>query len=780
MAMPKWNKKVVWVISLTMVIAYYFCLPDQLFNNPYSTSITARNGELLSAHIADDGQWRFRSQDSIPYKFEQSIIYFEDEYFYYHPGFNPVSLARAAFQNIKSGEIKSGGSTLSMQVIRMAFNRDRTIWNKLIETIQATRLELRYSKKEILNLYAGHAPFGGNVVGIEAAAWRYFGRPSHQLSWSESALLAVLPNAPALIHPGKNRDALLRKRNVLLDKLFSNQIIDSTEHYLARQEPLPERPMPLPQVAPHLLSQQIKKGKGQTVHTTLDQNLQVQSNRTVDKFYNMYRHNEIHNIAAIIVDNQSKRVISYIGNCNSQSNDQGHDVDIITSPRSTGSILKPFLFAAALDDGILLPHMLVADIPTYYSDFAPKNYTEQFDGAVPAHTALSRSLNVPAVRLLDDYHVERFHGLLQKLGLTTINQAPSHYGLSLILGGAEANLFELVSAYSSMANTLTFYSGNNSRYELNAYDKIVLEDEDCEQQIVNQAPLLSAGAIYHTFEALTNVQRPEEEAGWENFTSGRKVAWKTGTSYGHRDAWAIGVTPEYTVGVWVGNASGEGRPAIIGGSAAAPVMFELYRLLPPSSWFEVPYDDLKPIETCRETGYKASVNCIHTDTIYVCDLNTDLPVCPYHKIIHLSVDGKKRVNANCYPTSKIRHESWLVLPPVMAWYYQSKHPGYKKLPPFLEGCKGNDEIPLEIIYPKPNAQLVVPKELNGQLGRIICKASHQNRSATLFWHLDNNYLGQTRHLHQMAIQPNAGHHLISVSDENGNLVKRAFFVPSAN
>ena len=773
------KRKGIWILTALLAISYYWCLPKTLFDTPYSTCINSKDGKLLSAHIADDGQWRFEAADSIPYKFKESILLFEDEYFYYHPGFNPVSMVRALFQNIKSGSIKSGGSTLTMQVIRLAFNRNRTLFNKFIETIQATRLELRYSKDEILEMYSVHAPFGGNVVGLEAAAWRYFGRPAHQLSWAESALLAVLPNAPSLIHPGKNRPRLLEKRNRLLTKLLENQAIDSTNYYLSLAEPLPDKPITLPQLTPHLLTQQMTRYGEGTMHTTIDYILQKQSNQIVDKFYRIYRQNEVHNIAAIIVDNQSKQVLSYVGNCNSQSNEYGHDVDIIQASRSTGSILKPFLYAAALDDGILLPQMLVADIPTYYSDFAPKNYTEKFDGAVPAHTALSRSLNVPAVRLLDDYRVERFHTLLKKIGISTIKQAPSHYGLSLILGGAEANLFELTSAYASMANTLTFFTHNNSTYQTNAYNSVSLTPCSSDKNLANNnLTTLSAGAVYHTFEALTNVQRPDNEAGWENFTSGRKVAWKTGTSFGNRDAWAIGVTPEYTIGVWVGNASGEGRPAIIGGSAAAPVMFDLYRLLPSTSWFEIPYDDLQPIEVCKETGFKASINCFHRDTLYVPLVKKDLPICPYHKIVHLSNDGQYRVNANCYPASQIKNESWLILPPVMAWYYQAKNPGYKKLPPYLHGCKPNDESPLEIIYPKVGAQMVVPKEIDGSIGRIVCKASHQNRSETLFWHLDNEYLGSTRHIHQMEIMPQPGKHTLSISDEKGNVATRRFSIPT--
>ncbi|MCU4174153.1 penicillin-binding protein 1C [Marinilabiliaceae bacterium N1Y90] len=762
------------------MLAFYFSLPTKLFAPNYSAVLYSNNGNLLGAHIANDGQWRFPQIDSVPHKFEQAIIHFEDEYFYYHPGFNPISILRALKQNISAGKVKSGGSTITMQVIRLARNKKRNLFNKLIETIQATRLELRYSKKEILQLYAAHAPFGGNVVGIEAAAWRYFGRPSHQLSWSESTLLAVLPNAPSLIHPGKNRERLLQKRDRLLGKLLTKNIIDSTEYYLACAEPLPEKPLPLPMSAPHLLDKLMKKNGNLAFKSTLDKELQIKTNQVIDNFYKVYQHNEIHNLAAIIIDNESNNILAYTGNAISSSGNYGHKVDIITSNRSTGSILKPFLYAAALENGILLPKMLVADIPTYYSDFAPKNYTLQFDGAVPAHTALSRSLNVPAVRLLQEYRVERFYNLLKKLNISSFNKAPSHYGLSLILGGGEANLLELSSAYSSLARSLSNYTLSNSRYKSTDISIAQHLKRDKKETVIytDNPPALSAGSIYYTMEALTNVQRPDEETGWENFSSGRKIAWKTGTSFGNRDAWSIGVTPKYTVGVWVGNASGEGRPGIIGGSAAAPVMFELFRNLPSTAWFETPYDDLEPILVCRESGHKASNICLNTDTVYVPLSNNDMPVCPYHQIIHLDKEHRYQVNANCYPINLIVHESRMVLPPLMAWYYQSKNPAYKPLPPFKEGCSGWLQSPLELIYPKENAELLVPREIDGSLGRIVCKASHQNRKEKLFWHLDDYYLGQTQYIHQMEIVPQEGAHILNITDESGNMVHRSFSVPS--
>lgn len=469
----------------------------------------------------------FPGVDSVPYKFEQSVLLFEDEYFHWHPGFNPVSMMRAFWQNLRSGEVISGGSTITMQVMRLSQGRNRSVWSKLIETLQATRLELQYSKADILKIYASHAPFGGNVVGIEAASWRYFGRPAHQLSWSESALLAVLPNAPALIHPGKNRERLLAKRNRLLQKLLVKNRIDTTEYWLSCEEPLPEKPLALPQLAPHLLTRFMNEAPNQKHATTLDLYLQTRTTQTVGNFHSIYRHNQIHNMAALIVANKTGEVLSYVGNTPAYEGFHGNDVDVITASRSTGSILKPFLYAAALQDGVILPEMLLPDVPTYYADFSPKNYTRKFDGAVPAHTALSRSLNVPAVRLLDDYGTEKFCALLKKIKLSTINRPASHYGLSLILGGAEANLWDLAGAYASMARILTTYTQHNSQYNTQAFraPTLVTSSGHSAESYTFQQPALSASSIHFTLEALTNVQRPEEETGWENFSSGRKIAY---------------------------------------------------------------------------------------------------------------------------------------------------------------------------------------------------------------------------------------------------------------
>ncbi|HIY87756.1 MAG TPA: penicillin-binding protein 1C, partial [Candidatus Bacteroides pullicola] len=397
------RRKAGFICILLLLLAYAFCLPRQLFQVPYSTVVTDCHGELLGARIAPDGQWRFPPCDTVPRKFVRCLLAFEDRHFYYHPGVNPLSMARAAWQNIQQGRIVSGGSTLTMQTIRISRNRPRTFAEKVVEMILATRLELRCSKDEILALYASHAPFGGNVVGLDAAAWRYFAHPASELSWAEAATLAVLPNAPSAIHPGKGREALLRKRNRVLRLLLEQGEISTSDYALALDEPLPDAPLPLPRIAPHLVDRLASEHPGQTLVSTIDKSLQLRLEALAERHSQEFARSDIRNLAILVIDLRENQVAAYCGNTGFGQSAEGSQVDIIRAPRSTGSILKPFLYYAALEEGLILPHTLLPDVTVNINGFAPQNFSRQFEGAVPASEALARSLNIPAVHLLQQY-----------------------------------------------------------------------------------------------------------------------------------------------------------------------------------------------------------------------------------------------------------------------------------------------------------------------------------------------------------------------------------------
>ena len=760
-------------LALIVIISVVFwhSLPDPLFNDPCSTAVYDRNGELIGARIAPDGQWRFPSAGEIPEKYVTSLITFEDRYFMYHPGVNPFSLVRAAGQNIRAGRIVSGGSTITMQVIRMSGKgKDRTISRKLIEAVLALRLELTATKDEILKLYASNAPFGGNVVGLEAASWRYFSVPPEDLTWAESATLAVLPNAPSLIHPGKNRAELRRKRDALLGKLFSDGKIDSLTWILALSEPLPEKPLDLPDISPRLTDKLMLSQKGRKIMTTIDASLQRRANELAEMHHKRLETNQIHNLACLILDVESGEVLAYVGNApGDSSGTNGNSVDIIPSERSTGSILKPLLFAGMLNDGLILPGSLVPDVPIRYNGYAPKNYNRGYEVAVPARQALERSLNVPSVIMLKRFGIDPFITLLGKAGFTSIGKPAEYYGLSLILGGAEVSLWELTGVYASLARILKHYAASDGNYFAGDIHPPVLFNPEKRKTDTNplEQGVLSAGAIWLTFNALIEVNRPDELSSWRVLSGQKEISWKTGTSYGYRDAWAAGVTPGYAVGVWAGNADGEGRPGLTGLLAAAPLMFDLFSILPPSGKFSRPADDLVPVVVCRESGYPASANCPDTDTVWVNPAGRKVKACPYHRIIHLSENGKERVNSNCYPVENIRNEPWFILPPLMEYYYKMKDPSYKTLPPVKEGCFDNDVEEFEIVVPEWNSKLIIPRELDGSEGKLVLEVAHRDPGAEIFWHLDNLYLGSTRKFHQYAVNCSPGQHKLTVVDNRG-------------
>ena len=757
------TKKVILCILAFLVTGYIFCLPRHLFHVPYSTVVTDRNEELLGARIASDGQWRFPPRNTTPEKIKECLITFEDKHFYHHWGVNPFAIGRAFYQNVKNKRIVSGGSTLTMQTIRLARNESRTFREKLIEMIWATRLEFRASKEEILSMYISHAPFGGNVVGLDAAAWRYFGHSADDLSWAESAMLAVLPNAPAMIHLSKGRKTLLDKRNRLLKQLLEKKTIDSSTYELAISEPLPDEPHPLPQIAPYLVSRFYQERNGEYSRSTINKGIQTQIEDLAERWSNEFRRSDIRNLAILVIDIPSNQVVAYCGNVHFDQKQGGNQVDVIQAPRSTGSILKPFLYYAMLQEGSLLPDMLLPDVPVNINGFTPQNFSMQFEGAVPASEALARSLNIPAVTMLQRYGVPKFHSFLQQIGLKTINRSSSHYGLSLILGGAEATLWDVTNAYAMMGRSL-----------------LQLPQRSCSlllptSRITESTDPFQPGAVWQTFDALKEVNRPEE-IDWKSIPSMQTIAWKTGTSYGFRDAWAVGVTPRYAVGVWVGNATGEGKPGLVGAQTAGPVLFDIFNLLPSSSWFTRPAGIFVEAEVCRKSGHLKGRFCDETDTLLVLPAGLRTEACPYHHLVTLSADESQRIYENCANTEPTLQKSWFTDRKSWEWYYKQHHPEYKPLPPFKAGCGEDTFQPMQFIYPPMNARIKLPKQLDGSKGFLTVELAHNNPNATVFWHLDETYQAQTQDFHKISLQPAAGKHSLTAVDGEGNTISTTFFV----
>lgn len=764
----KYRYPFIGVISL-LTIWYYFCLPQQLFKDPFSTVVLGENGELLGARIAKDGQWRFPHNEKVPYKFAHALITFEDKRFYRHMGVDVKAIGRAVKSNFTEGEVVSGASTLTMQVIRMARKKkSRSLYQKMIEMIWATRLEWRSSKKEILSLYASNAPFGGNVVGLDAAAWKYFGIPAEKLSWAESATLAVLPNSPGLIHPGRNRKKLHEKRDRLLAKLYQKKVIDETTYQLALLEPLPQKPIRLPDVAPHLVASVGKNSKKKGIHhTSINTSLQKRVNAVIERHHKHLENHEIHHLAALIIEVKTGKIIAYNGNVSGGFGEEGNAVDMIQAKRSTGSILKPILYANILEEGLLFPKQLIQDVPTYYGSYTPKNYSYTYDGAVPADEALARSLNIPAVKMLEKFGLHKFHQRLQDHGFTTFDQKADHYGLSLILGGGETTMYDLGAVYSKMAHQLKYGEKSAAQY--------VIEVESKPEKSSGQHLPIHNAAIWQTFEVMTQVNRPGVEINWEYFNSEQKVAWKTGTSFGHRDAWAVGITPKHVVVVWSGNANGEGRPEIIGAKTAGPVLFDIINELPQSqSWFLRPDEELHQVITCNASGLPATKYCRHTREIHVKKGIHHVGTCTYCQPYLVDKKSGSRVKSSCYSPQESIQKNYFTLPPHMEYYYRKKHPEYQVLPKMHPRCES--EVNMDLTYPGPNAKVYIPTLLNGKRGEMVLEAKVKGSSRHLYWHIDEQYLGETSGKHQLAVSPSKGKHVVKIVDNNGAEIKRNFLV----
>lgn len=774
------NKKLkIILLSTGVLVTPVLLSPLPSFKPPLSTVVEASDGSLLGARIADDGQWRFPSSGKIPEKFEKSLLTFEDSWFYYHPGINPVSILRAMKNNLKAGEVVSGGSTITMQVARISRgNRKRTYTEKIIEMLSALKLEIFRSKRKILELYASNAPFGGNTVGLEAAAWRYTGKSAADITWAEAAALAILPNSPALVFPGRNQDRLKIRRDALLKKLYEKKYIDSLTLVLAVDEPLPGEPKPLPSKAPHLTDHFFNTNKGEIIKTTVDGSLQERASSILNSHQKDLAENFIFNSACLILEVETGNVLVYVGNSTlEESQAHGGDVDIIRSLRSTGSILKPILYAGMQYSGDILPNSLVADVPTRFPGFSPKNFDQTFSGAVSAASALSQSLNIPAVKMLQKYNPERFLDLLHKTGFTSFNKPADYYGLSLILGGGETSLWDLTGVYASLSRVLNRNLKGEKYCKEDYHPPVLIKSTPDSIRTPDTDPPLSASSIWLTYEALQKVNRPESESGWQYFSSSPNLAWKTGTSFGFRDGWAVGTTPKYVAGVWVGNATGEGRPGLTGITAAAPLMFDLINLLSTSSWFKAPDNDLTMITVCKTSGFRAGPDCPETVEEPACLNGLRSEVCPYHQLVHLNKSRTKQVNTDCVSTEDIINESWFILPPAMEYFYRKKHSEYRSLPPVADGCNLSKSIPvMEFIYPTPGIKIFIPRDNTGELTKVITEVAHRNPSKKLFWHLDQKYIGTTHFIHQLELFASPGDHILTVVDEDGNTIRCGFRV----
>jgi penicillin-binding protein 1C len=744
------------LLAIFQIVNLFFPLAHDRLQPTGSTVVLDRNGELLRAFLAPDEMWRIRvSAEEISPSLKEAVISYEDQYFYWHFGINPAAILRAAFANLSAGRVVLGGSTITMQVARLMQPKERTFGNKIIETFRALQLEWRYSKDEILTLYFNLAPYGGNMVGVGAASYFYFNKSADQLSLGEAALLAAIPNSPNLYRPDLNPKGAAAARQKILALLVEQEIVSDVRLEETSSEPLPQRRFDLPFLTPHL-SEKLTQlhPKQERLETTIDANVQRLAQNLLQTHLQPLRSRGITNGAVVVIENKTQDVLAMIGSADFFDERNDGQVNGAMSPRSPGSALKPFIYALGFEHGLISPQSLLYDVPVEYGSFKPVNYDDKYHGAVAVEDALIRSLNVPAVNLYAQLGEQGIYGFLREAGVTTLPKPREYYGLSLILGGGEVTLLELTNLYAGLANRGTF----------RPYRLLTSHDQ------IEGRKLLTPGTCFILTEILSQLRRPELPAVWDASVSIPTVAWKTGTSYGHRDAWSIGYTPRYTIGVWVGNFDGKGVPGLVGAEVAAPILFALFNALEKpttSNWFVQPAD-VESRQVCSISGMPLSIFCASTkDELYLPGISPS-QMCTIHQLILVDKKSRERLCSHCRVGKKVTEkivEQWPA--EIATWLARNGYP-VQQIPEHYSRCAkvATGEAPV-IRSPLANAEYKIRPDVNLKFQKILLDASVSNRSKRIYWFLNGKLLFSGDPREKVFMKPQAGRHALMCVDDEG-------------
>lgn len=681
------------------------------------------------------------------------MIFKEDQFFYYHPGINPFAIGRAAIRNIFSGRRTSGASTITMQVVRLLQPRKRTYFNKFIEAFQALQLELHYAKDEILQFYLNLVPYGGNIEGIKAASLLYFGKPPQLLSLAEITSLTIVPNRPSSLRPGARNDALVLARNEWLQKFEKINLFEKSVIQDALNEPLTVKRLSPPRQAPHLSLRLQKDYADQPViQTTLKIQLQKQIEEQVKNYVNRLQGMNIHNAAVMVVNNETMEVEAYVGSADFNNPYDGGQVDGIRAIRSPGSTLKPILYATAFDKGIITPKMTVNDVPINFSGYEPENFDQHFNGSVSVEFALANSLNIPAVKILKEIGTPTLVGQLKKAGFQTIRKQEKDLGLSMILGGCGVTLEELTRLFAAFSNEGNF---RNLKYT------------HTDVQSKKGLSIVSKEASFLLTNILTQITRPDLPSNFDNTFHLPRIAWKTGTSYGKRDAWSIGYNKRYTVGVWVGNFSGEGVPELSGANTATPLLFSIFNSLDynsPKGWYQIP-PNVALRKVCAVSGDIPNDFCDNQITDYHI-----MGVSAYRKCQHLKyvfTDPNARISycTYCIPENGYEKRTYPNLSPELIAYYEQQKIPYQKLPPHNPKCERifYEGAPL-IVSPNEGSEYYIRKEEPQQI-QLACQAA--NDVEEVFWYVNDKLIRKSSPNEAVFINPPLGQVKISCSDDKG-------------
>ena len=762
----------------------------------YSPIVLAADGSVLHAFLNPTQKWRMKTElAEITPALQQAIINKEDRYFRYHFGVNPLAIIQAAGRNLFCAGRTTGASTITMQVARLLEPKERTFGNKLLEMLRATQLEAHYSKAEILQLYLNLVPYGGNIEGVKSAALLYFQQPPDYLSLAQTVTLAIIPNQPRVLVLGKNNDQILTERNRWLRQFQQQHLFPNQDIVDAINEPLGAQRHAAPTLAPHLARRLVTQFPGQPIiYSTLRRGPQAKAEDLTRNYVRRLRELGISQAAVLVVNNRTRAVEAYVGSADFQDAASNGQVDGVQAIRSPGSTLKPFLYALAVDKGIITPKLKLPDVPTNFSGFRPENFDKSCAGEVTVERALTYSLNIPAVRVLAEMGVPVFTDKLRAAGFKSVAKTALQLGLSTILGGCGATLEELTGLYTALADGGQYRALRVASRDPNGADPLsggegAPTDSRTKSSGSPSPPekgpggeahgegesLVSPAAAFLITDILAQRTRPDLPMGYQNSRHLPKIAWKTGTSYGRRDAWSIGYNQDYTIGVWVGNFSGQGSPALTGADVASPLLFDLFNTLAynsPNRWATPPATlDFRLV--CAETGLVPGEHCPNQLIDYYLPGTSSARRCEHQQEALVSADGAITYCRACVPAAGFKRQLFLnPLPEVLAFREAQGLPG-ARLPPHNPACRlvrGSDAgagSALAITSPLDHAEYVLNR---GEKQQMLLSCATGSEVRQVFWYVNDQFLRAASATERVFFRPPSGTVKISCADDHGRNV----------
>ncbi|NUN10577.1 MAG: penicillin-binding protein 1C [Ignavibacteriaceae bacterium] len=746
-------------ILLLYAVGFLFVIIvlDRLFPPPplprFSTVITDKDGNLLSAYLTPDSKWRLRSEaGEVSGELIMAILEKEDRYFYYHPGVNIISVARALFVNTFSGDRRIGASTITMQLARMLDPAPRNYISKLREAVKAVQFELHYSKDEILSSYLSLLPFGGNIEGVKAASFIYFGKPPEKLSLAEAVTLTVIPNDPNSLRLDRGGDQIVKKRAFWLKKFEEEDVFPSGQIRDALEEPIHTGRLQIEKKAPHLSDYLFTKRTGKDIiKTTIDFRIQSTTEEIVKKYVSRIKAKGMSNAAVLILDNRDNSVAAYIGSADFTDDQSAGQVNGIEALRSPGSTLKPSLYAYALDLGIITPRMKMNDIPSNFGGYIPENFDMEFRGEVTMREALLNSLNIPAVKTLQDAGVSGFIDLIERAGANEIKSQRKKLGLSLILGGCGVTL-------RSLTNLFAVFAAKGYHSDIRYYEG---------QKLSPRVKIYSEGAVFLISDILSSNVRPDLPVYMEDIAGLSRIAWKTGTSFGKKDAWAIGYDNNYTVGVWAGNFDGSGSPYLTGAEIATPLLFEIFKSISsgkPQVRFSKP-PSVQIRDVCAASGKTPGRLCTKlTNDYYIVNVSRN-DHCDAEREFPVTADGKYMYCYDCLPDDGYIYKTYRIYEQELLHWMKENGRTVDLPPPHNPDCASRSVAGApKIISPSPDFDYLVEASEGSEL---MLQAVASEGVSRLFWYVDNVFFNTTFPGGKLFLKPQNKRIKITCIDDRG-------------